>query len=405
MGAAAALIPGIVGIAGGEYAGYKKRQSEEEMLRNRIASSGRFLGEEQQPQRNSMGVPAPNIEQRNPLAPGIGGESTRRALEERSDSGMARKWALEQAAFGDVGPLNAMTNARMTPEKITPISVVDGGTLVHPITGQVIFENKKTAPVESLEQQSLAYYLKLYNGDMDKALRAIAASKYIAPPVAPKGANLETYTMPDGVQIPIDLNNAADVTKAKEIVAAGGYKGESKRPTEVDRRNDASVLESAQANFDRLASNAGDLYVAKGLPAITGKSALLPTRPGSDAATAEAKLKTVISQSAFETLGALKSAGATLGAVSEAELKLLESNIAALDPRMNLEDFRLAVKEIMDRAGVLKGQIENKYRDKYQLRDNQVPRTVTPFVVGGNNRRIEVLPKQINLNSRYGLKK
>jgi len=137
MGGAAALIPGIVGIAGGEYAGYKKRQGEEEMLRNRIASAGRFLGEEQQPQRNSMGVPAPNIEQRDPLAPGIGGESTRRALDERSYSGMARNFAIEQAINGNLGPLNDMTKARMTPEKI----VQDYGNSpqegINPATGEI----------------------------------------------------------------------------------------------------------------------------------------------------------------------------------------------------------------------------------------------------------------------------
>lgn len=420
MGGAAALIPGIVGIAGGEYAGYKKRQGEEEMLRNRIASAGRFLGEEQQPQRNSMGVPAPNIEQRDPLAPGIGGESTRRALDERSYSGMARKFALEQAINGNVGPLNDMTKARMTPvdrdygnspqKGIDPKTNRPGLFIIDKNSGDQIWLGvepiAEAAAVLTPDVQTYNAYLKAYGGNPILASQAMKRDAAIAGRAGesegPKVPSLKIYNY-KGQQIPLDMNNVEDIQKAKDLISQGANEGQIVRPTQMDYNNDRSTLESAQINLDTLAAAAAELYTAPGLPAITGKRSLNPTLPNTEAAAAEAKLKTVISKSALDTLTALKSAGSTLGAVSEAELELLKDNITSLDQKMKTEDFQKAVEIIINRAGSLKQQTENKFRDKYQLADSAVPRTVTPFAVGGNKRRIEVLPRQMNLNSRYGL--
>lgn len=134
MGAAAALIPGIAGIAGGQYMKNREENQQADMMRNRIASAGRFLGQEQLPQVNSMGVRPPVQTQ---LEPGIGGDATRRALEARSMSGKARQFAIEQASFGNSKPLEALVTSQMAPER----DETDYGNSpqegINPLTGEI----------------------------------------------------------------------------------------------------------------------------------------------------------------------------------------------------------------------------------------------------------------------------
>jgi hypothetical protein len=128
MGAAAALIPGIVGIAGGEYAGYKKRQGEEEMQRRQAASLGRFLDPnlEMQPVRNSMGIGAPNIEQRQALAPDMmGGDATRRAIQARTPDARLNRFALEQYLTGNKAIANKLIEQRLVPGQKKYINIMD----------------------------------------------------------------------------------------------------------------------------------------------------------------------------------------------------------------------------------------------------------------------------------------
>lgn len=131
MGAAAALIPGIVGIAGGEYAGYKKRQSEEEMQRRQAASLGRFLDPnlEMQPVRNSMGIGAPNIEQRQSLAPDMmGGDATRRAIQARTPDARLNRFAFEQYLAGNKAIANKLIEQRLVPGQTEYINIMNTKT-------------------------------------------------------------------------------------------------------------------------------------------------------------------------------------------------------------------------------------------------------------------------------------
>ena len=270
MGGAAALIPGIVGIAGGEYAGNKKRQGEEEMLRNRIASAGRFLGEEQQPQRNSMGVPAPNIEQRNPLAPGIGGESTRRALEERSNSGMARKFAIEQAINGNVGPLNDMTKARMTPEQYEPVSLAEGGILVDKRTGNVIASNPKGASALTPDVQTYNAYLEAYGGNPILASQAMKRDAANAGRTGEKDLTVPSfeYTNNGKTQQSYNMKIPADVAAYENAIRTPGiFKGTIAVPTvtEKDKAEGKLELERAVDDFTTQFLNTG---TETGIPII-----------------------------------------------------------------------------------------------------------------------------------------
>lgn len=131
MGGAAALIPGIVGIAGGEYAGYKKRQDEEEMQRRQAASLGRFLDPnlEMQPVRNSMGIGAPNIEQRQALAPDMmGGDATRRAIQARTPDARLNRFAFEQYLAGNKAIANKLIEQRLVPGQTENINIINTKT-------------------------------------------------------------------------------------------------------------------------------------------------------------------------------------------------------------------------------------------------------------------------------------
>lgn len=284
MGGAAALIPGIVGIAGGEYAGYKKRQGEEEMLRNRIASSGRFLGEEQQPQRNSMGVPAPNIEQRNPLAPGIGGESTRRALEERSNSGMARKFAIEQAINGNVGPLNDMTKARMTPvdrdygnspqKGIDPKTNKPGLFIIDKNSGDQIWLGvepiaEATAALTP-DVQTYNAYLKAYGGDAILASQAMKRDAANAGRTGERDLTVPSfeYTNNGKTQQSYNMKIPSDVAAYETAIRSPGiFKGTITAPTvtEKDKAEGKLELERAVDDFTTQFLNTG---TETGIPII-----------------------------------------------------------------------------------------------------------------------------------------
>lgn len=116
---------------------------------------------------------------------------------------------------------------------------------------------------------------------------------------------------------------------------------------------DIASMTATESALNTLAEQANAIKGHAGLDAATGWQTLFPTMPGSKAADATAQLDTLKSKTAFGTLQAMRDAsktGGALGAVSEKELKLLESNIAALSTAQSPEQFRKSLDEIVKYA-------------------------------------------------------
>ncbi len=147
------------------------------------------------------------------------------------------------------------------------------------------------------------------------------------------------------------------------------------REAKVDakRNADQTQLASFESNVDRLSAAANELLNHEGLGGITGVSGAFPNMPGGKAAGAQAKLQTLKSQVAFGTLQEMRNAsktGGALGSVSEKELGLLESNLAALDKAQSLEEFKDSLKKIVKYGEEAKERARGAFNRNYGASGN-----------------------------------
>lgn len=130
---------------------------------------------------------------------------------------------------------------------------------------------------------------------------------------------------------------------------------------------DTATMNASFASFDRLAGAANELLNHPGLGGITGLRGKLPNIPGGDAANAQALLDTLKSQVAFGVLQDMRNnskTGGALGAVSDAEGKRLEANLAALDRAQSVDAFRNSLRAIITYTDGAK----DRMRESFNLR-------------------------------------
>ena len=131
---------------------------------------------------------------------------------------------------------------------------------------------------------------------------------------------------------------------------------------------DTAALQGSMNSFDRLATAANEALNHPGLKSITGLRGVIPNMPGSDAADAQAKMNTLKSQVGFGVLQDMRNnskTGGALGAVSDAEGKRLEANLAALENAQSEQQMRESLKKIVDYADQAKGRMSNAYNMKH----------------------------------------
>lgn len=137
---------------------------------------------------------------------------------------------------------------------------------------------------------------------------------------------------------------------------------------------DMASMNATESALSDLATQVNQLAGHKGLDAATGWRSVLPSMPGGDAKNFEALLDTLRSKTAFGTLQAMRDAsktGGALGAVSEKELKLLESNLAALDKAQSPEQFRSELQKILKYTDEAKGRTRNAFNVTHNGRQPQ----------------------------------
>lgn len=131
---------------------------------------------------------------------------------------------------------------------------------------------------------------------------------------------------------------------------------------------DTTALAKSTDNFGRLATAANQVLNHPGLVGITGVRGMLPNIPGTDAANAAALLETLKSQVGFGVLQDMRNSnptGGALGAISDAEGKRLEANLAALNNAQSLAQFQTSLKNIVDYAAAAAKRANAAYNRRY----------------------------------------
>lgn len=158
------------------------------------------------------------------------------------------------------------------------------------------------------------------------------------------------------------------MTKDGNLEAIPGGPADTKLQGQLNM--DTSMLQSSNAAFDRLASSANGLLNHPGLNGITGLRGRIPNVPGSAAADADAQLNTLKSQIGFGVLQEMRNNSKTgssgLGALSDAEGKRLENNLATLDKAQSIDQMKSSLKNILDYANTAKDRLRDAYNMKHK---------------------------------------
>jgi hypothetical protein len=122
------------------------------------------------------------------------------------------------------------------------------------------------------------------------------------------------------------------------------------------------IKDSSIADLDELEGAVDDVFNQKGLPSAVGYSARVPVTILQDTTDAEVAIEQLKSKTGLTTLANLKkTSGAGLGSVTEAEHKLLQSYIAALDRKQSLESFKSNLQKIKDHVAGVKARIQKEF--------------------------------------------
>jgi len=117
--------------------------------------------------------------------------------------------------------------------------------------------------------------------------------------------------------------------------------------------------------------------------------------PGAESRTLKKQLDTLRAHSAFSTLTDLKASGGTLGAISEAELVLLESKLGALDQAGDPAELARVIDQIVNSNLSTIDRLEKEFEDTnlmYSKGFDDIPAIATPQQVPAQ----QVQPKIIN---------
>lgn len=154
-----------------------------------------------------------------------------------------------------------------------------------------------------------------------------------------------------------------DVDKARQTAGV-----DTQAKLAQERPAAQAALNDATSNLERLAVQATRVLNHPGLEGITGIRGQIPDIPGSQAANARAELDSLKSQVGFGVLQAMRQAsktGGALGAISERENDLLQSNLAALQNSQSPESFRENLKRIIDYAHASEGRMKGAFEQQY----------------------------------------
>src|SRR5581483_6918397 len=214
-------------------------------------------------------------------------------------------------------------------------------------------------------------------------------------------------------------NDPAVQARARQALEAEeSIRARYRTPEGANTRDVAAIIqtvnraESEMANLDRLVSAANELLNHPGLEGATGKSGLLLANiPGTSAADFRAKLQTLRSQIAFNTLQAIRNAsktGGALGSISERELELLQNNIDSLDLSQSGHQFRQSLNNIISTAQNLKLRAQEAAQREIEALSGgsrQPQKNRTLFTTGQSQSRVAPEGTVIEVQGRRMIKR
>lgn len=158
-------------------------------------------------------------------------------------------------------------------------------------------------------------------------------------------------------------------TKRQEVVGAGEGKKEVEQPAATTAL--ADFLDES-ANTKRILNEA---LSHPGLPKATGEQGMIPfrgnvmTAGGTDSAGYKAKVDALSAQLGFQKMQAMKAASASgstgLGAVTEAEHKLLQQQIDSLSSLPNSKQVEASMRNIQERLDKMRERMVEAYGRQY----------------------------------------
>ncbi|WP_156517893.1 hypothetical protein [Achromobacter ruhlandii] len=185
---------------------------------------------------------------------------------------------------------------------------------------------------------------------------------------ADRSGNVRLLKGPDGkplMPVTLDAMGQAAVAGAKTTATKEAENAVAKPGKAIEAK---AALDSTSSSLDRTIELANGIMNDPALGRITGIMGMIPNRPGGDAANAQARLNTLKSQIGFAVLQAMRDAsktGGALGAVSDAENKLLQNNIASLENVQDEAQLRQELQKIIAWATGAKGRMTDAYAQQY----------------------------------------
>lgn len=132
---------------------------------------------------------------------------------------------------------------------------------------------------------------------------------------------------------------------------------------------DTAMLQNTISEMDRLAESANQILQHPGLAGISGIRGSIPDIPGTAAADARALLNKLKSQVGFSVLQNMRNnskTGGALGAVSDAEGKRLENNLASVESAQSIDQMKRELQGIIDYTTGAKDRMREAFNMKHK---------------------------------------
>ena len=296
----------------------------------------------------------------------IGGQGVQRSNKQEQKIMNERNQALTKALrTGDIGAM-----AQVDPS--SAVSMANARNRSEPLV-KVIGPNGKPIYVK----QSAAAGMQPYTATTQGQRSYYQAVPYID---AQGRQHIGSFNARTGNMEPVNIGGGDVVKSNLSPTVQGRIEGAKTSAKEGVKRgfkakDVKATIPTKFAPLDRMSSTVDDILASPGLESRTGYSSFVPASlQGTKSLNTQAKMETLKSQIAQNVLQMYRNMSATGGAVgqvSDAEQKMFQNNLAALDQSQSIGEFKKQLKKIKDFVDGSKQRILNAYQEQYGSSGNQ----------------------------------